>query len=113
MANTRNAYKMGGESPVKLPLSEDSSLSRGAGGANLEKKKAIKASFKVTLSETWLFQLTHLSASEAVTNTQATVLKGQSCSPAEAWALNISIRKRREKSRGMAPQHPQLQFQGI
>lgn len=25
---------MGGESPVKLPLSEDSSLSRGAGGAN-------------------------------------------------------------------------------
>lgn len=43
---------MGGESPVKLPLSEDSSLARGAGGADLEKKKGVKATLEVTSAGT-------------------------------------------------------------
>lgn len=34
----RKAYKMGGESPVKFPLSQDSSLSRCTGEANLKRK---------------------------------------------------------------------------
>lgn len=52
---------MGGESPVKLPLGKDASLSRCTGGADLERKKeGIKASFKVTSSENRLFQATEL-----------------------------------------------------
>lgn len=33
------AYKMGGESPIKLPLSQDSSLSGCTGKANLKSRK--------------------------------------------------------------------------
>lgn len=44
---------MGGESPVKFPLSKDPALSRSTGGADLEKKtEGVKASFKVISSRT-------------------------------------------------------------
>lgn len=38
------AYKMGGESSIKLPLSQDSSLSRSTGKADLKRRKEGKSS---------------------------------------------------------------------
>lgn len=40
----RGAYKVGGESPIKLPLGQDAALPGGAGEANLQgEERAIRA----------------------------------------------------------------------